>query len=53
MQFCKYKGLKLPKISWLRANNRTHGILVATVDLTQGPRPYDVKVYYAKSSVNF
>lgn len=33
-------------------NNRTHGIIRATVDITKGPAPADVKVYYAETLDN-
>lgn len=47
-----YENKPLPVVRWARPNNRTHGIIEATVDLIKGPRPKDVRVFYAKTLDN-
>jgi hypothetical protein len=42
----------LPLVHWSRPNNLTHGIIVATVDIMNGPQPIDVRIYYAKTLDN-
>jgi hypothetical protein len=39
----------LPRFTWGRNNNATHGIIDAVVDIKNGLKPTDVKVYYAKT----
>jgi len=42
----------LPKVSWSRPNNSTHGIIECIIDTSVGPTPFDVKAYYAKTLDN-
>jgi hypothetical protein len=37
---------------WIRPNNVTHGVLIATVDIVNGPAPTDAIVYYANTLDN-
>ena len=50
--FKKYQKKPLPIISWNRPNNATHGVIMAVVDILNGLKPSEVKVYYAKTLNN-
>ena len=39
----------MPKLTWTRPNNITHGITEAVVDIINGPAPSEVKIFYAKT----
>ena len=39
-------------MTWIRPNNLTHGVIIATVDIVNGPAPIDAVVYYAKTLDN-
>lgn len=45
-----YEKVLMPKVKWTMPNNLTHGIIRATVDISNdAPRPYSVKCYYANT----
>lgn len=45
-----YQGYFIPKLSWIRPNNSTHGIIRATVDLIPSIlRPTSVRCWYGKT----
>jgi hypothetical protein len=44
-----YEKQLLPRISWNRPNNSTHGIINAIIDKVNGPVPSEVKAFYAKT----
>lgn len=45
-----YEKILIPKVKWTMPNNLTHGIIRATVDLSNNsPRPYSVNCYYANT----
>jgi len=47
-----YYNQKLPKVTWTRPNNETHGITRVIVDIANGPAPSDITVYYAQTLDN-
>jgi PhoPQ-activated pathogenicity-related protein len=47
-----YSNQKLPRMTWTRPNNGTHGVTVLTVDTINGPIPVDVTVYFARTLDN-
>lgn len=47
-----FKNKPLPDLKWSFANNASHGVIEATVNIENGLTPIDVKAYYAKTLDN-
>lgn len=47
--FLFIKNVPLPKMTWTKSSNNTHGYIRATVDLTLGPKPIQAIGYRART----
>lgn len=52
MPLFENKNKLLPNLRWSFPNNATHGIIRAVIDFTKGPKPFNVRVYYATTLDN-
>lgn len=50
--FSTYERIFIPKLRWTLPNNATHGIIRATVDTTNSPKPSSFQAFYAKTLDN-
>lgn len=50
--FVSFKNRPLPKLTWIKSSNATHGYIQATADFSVGPKPISAIGYHARTLNN-